>query len=72
LAGKCPNKPQLAGGVEGHNINNIALPGSPTLWVGSSKFGIEKFNPFLSIVSLSDESFFPSSERPSLSQSLLG
>jgi hypothetical protein len=35
---------------------------------GILKFGIKKVNPFLLAVSLSNGSFFPSSERPSLSQ----
>ena len=31
-----PHKPRLVGGVKGHNINEITLPGSPALmWAGS-------------------------------------
>jgi len=30
-----PRKPRLAGGVKGHNINEISFPGSPALWAGS-------------------------------------
>jgi hypothetical protein len=32
-----PRKPRLVGGVKGHNINDITLPGSPALWAGSFK-----------------------------------
>jgi len=39
LAGKCPNKPFLAGRVKGHNVNDISLPGSVALWAESFKFG---------------------------------
>jgi hypothetical protein len=38
LAGKCPDKPQLAGGVEGHNTNDISLPGSVAFGAESFKF----------------------------------
>jgi len=38
LAGKWPDKPHLAGGVEGHNVNDISLPGSVALWVESFTF----------------------------------
>ena len=57
LTGKCPASPTLpacgrqAGGVKGHNTNEISLarillatacPGSPALWVGSFTNLIEK------------------------------
>jgi hypothetical protein len=32
---KVPCKPRAVRGVKGHNINDIALPGSPGLWPGS-------------------------------------
>ena len=32
---KVPCKPRLVGGVKGHNINDITLPGSAALWAGS-------------------------------------
>jgi hypothetical protein len=32
-----PRKPRRVGGVKGHNINDITLPGSPGLWPGSFK-----------------------------------
>jgi hypothetical protein len=38
LAGKCPEKPHLAGGVEGHNVNNISLPGSVAVLAESFTF----------------------------------
>jgi hypothetical protein len=38
LAGKCPDEPCLAGGVKGHNVNDISLPGSVALWAESFKF----------------------------------
>jgi hypothetical protein len=38
LAGKCPDEPCLVGGVKGHNVNDISLPGSVALWAESFKF----------------------------------
>ena len=32
-------KPRPAGGVKGHNMNDITMPGSPGLWAGSFPFG---------------------------------
>jgi len=28
-------KPRLVAGVKGHNMNDITMPGSPTLWARS-------------------------------------
>jgi hypothetical protein len=41
LAGKWPDKPPLAGGVEGRNVNDISSPGSVALWAESFKFGFD-------------------------------
>jgi hypothetical protein len=38
LTGKCPDEPCLVGGVKGHNVNDISLPGSVALWAESFKF----------------------------------
>jgi hypothetical protein len=38
LAGKCPEKLHLAGGVKGHNVDDISLPGSAVLWAESFTF----------------------------------
>jgi hypothetical protein len=38
LAGKCPEKPRLAGGVKGHNVDDISLPGSVALRAESFTF----------------------------------
>jgi hypothetical protein len=38
LAGKCPDKPRLAGGVKGHNVDDISLPGSAALWAEGFTF----------------------------------
>jgi hypothetical protein len=35
LTAKCPDKPRLAGGVKGHNVDDISLPGSGALWAES-------------------------------------
>jgi MFS family permease len=40
-----PRKPRLVGGVKGHNLNDITLPGSPALWAGSFIFFLP--TPFL-------------------------
>ena len=38
LAGKCPEKPHLVSGTEGHNVNDISLPGSVAVWAESFNF----------------------------------
>jgi hypothetical protein len=39
LGRNVPRKPRLVGGVKGHNMNEISLPGSPALWAGSFTCG---------------------------------
>jgi len=40
LAGRCPDEPCLVGGVKGHNVNDISLPGSVAFWAESFKFAL--------------------------------
>jgi len=39
-----PRKSRLVDGVKGHNMNEIAMSGSPALWAGSFTFGIRSSN----------------------------
>jgi hypothetical protein len=38
LAGKCPDKPRLLGGFEGHNMKETSLPGSVAFWAEGFNF----------------------------------
>ena len=44
-----PHKPRLVGGVKGHNINEITLPGSSGLWARS--FNHSNYKTELSYIS---------------------
>jgi len=37
-----PRKPRFVGEVKGHNWNEISFPGSPGLWPGSFKLGVDE------------------------------
>jgi hypothetical protein len=50
LAGKCPDKLRLAGGVEGHNVNDISLPGSVAL--GAESFTFELWHLTFHVIRL--------------------